>query len=304
MRIVFMGTPRFSIPALEAIRRAGHEIVAVFCQPPRLAGRGKKERKSPVHVRAEAVGLPVFCPQSLRQKKIHAQCETLRADVIVVVAYGLILPTAILQSCQRKCLNIHASLLPRWRGAAPIQRAIMAGDRKTGICIMEMEEGLDTGPILLRKAIHIGERETAAELHDRLAQVGAELIVSALDQLSVLTPVPQSKWGVTYASKINKVESPIDWSRSAQEIDCQIRGLSPFPGAWFNIGSNRIKLLASCRVNGNGKPGEVLDDALKVACGSGAVRLLGLQRQGKKPQNAKEFLRGFPIVKGSLLVNG
>ncbi|MCY4304448.1 MAG: methionyl-tRNA formyltransferase [Aestuariivita sp.] len=303
MRIVFMGTPNFSIPALDAISGAGHEIIAVFCQPPKLAGRGKKERISPVHMRAKTLGLPVFCPQSLRQKEIQIQCQSLSPDVIVVVAYGLILPKAILQSCQRKCLNIHASLLPRWRGAAPIQRAIMAGDRKTGICIMKMEEGLDTGPVLLSQVTNIGERETAAELHDRLAHMSAELIVSALERLSFLDPVPQLESGVTYAKKINKAESHIDWLRSAQEIDCQIRGLSPFPGAWFNIDANRIKLLASCKSDGKGKPGEVLDDALKVACGSGAVRLLKLQRQGKKPQNAKEFLRGFPIMKGSILVN-
>ena len=301
MRIVFMGTPDFSVPVLEALVAAGHEIACVYTQPPRRAGRGKKERPGPVHVRAEELGLEVRHPQSFRDADEVAAFASLNADIAVVVAYGLILPQAVLDAPARGCLNIHASLLPRWRGAAPIQRAIMAGDEKTGICIMQMEAGLDTGPVLLRKETAIKAEDTAQTLHDRLSVLGAKAIVEALERLDDLIPVPQPETGVSYAAKIDKAEARIDWSKSAEEIDRQIRGLSPFPGAWGEIGGERIKLLLSEFADGEGHAGEVLDDALRVACGEGAVRLIQLQRAGKAPVSAGDFLRGFPVSTGSRL---
>ncbi len=301
MRIVFMGTPEFSVPVLEALVDAGHEIVAVYCQPPRPAGRGKKERPTPVHARAEALGLEVRYPVSLREDEAQAEFAALEADVAVVVAYGLILPQAILDAPKKGCLNIHASLLPRWRGAAPIHRAIMAGDAETGVCIMQMEAGLDTGPVLLRKATEIGAEETTAQLHDRLSQMGAAAIVEALDGLDTLVPEVQPEAGATYAEKIDKAEAQVDWSAPAVEVDRKIRGLSPFPGAWCEIEGQRVKLLASRLAEGRGAAGEVLDDALTVACGEGAVQLLRLQRSGKGAQDADVFLRGFAVAKGARL---
>ena len=301
MRVIFMGTPEFSVPVLDALVQAGHEIAAVYCQPPRPAGRGKKDRPTPVHARAEALGLPVRHPTSLKSPEEQAALAALKADVAVVVAYGLILPQPILDAPRHGCLNIHASLLPRWRGAAPIHRAIMAGDAETGICIMQMEAGLDTGPVLLRQATPIGPEETTAQLHDRLSAMGADLIVQALDRLPELTPEPQPEVGVTYAAKIDKAEARVDWSRPAVEVDRQIRGLSPFPGAWTQIEGERVKLLASRLSDGQGVPGEVLDDALRVACGTGAVELLRLQRAGKAAQDRETFLRGWPIPAGTRL---
>ncbi|SHF08592.1 methionyl-tRNA formyltransferase [Ruegeria intermedia] len=301
MRVIFMGTPEFSVPVLDALVQAGHEIAAVYCQPPRPAGRGKKDRPTPVHARAEALGLPVRHPTSLKSPAEQAAFAALKADVAVVVAYGLILPQPILDAPRHGCLNIHASLLPRWRGAAPIHRAIMAGDAETGICIMQMEAGLDTGPVLLRQATPIGAEETTAQLHDRLSVMGADLIVQALDRLPELTPEPQPEVGVTYAAKIDKAEARVDWSRPAVEVDRQIRGLSPFPGAWTQIEGERVKLLASRLSDGQGVPGEVLDDALRVACGTGAVELLRLQRAGKAAQDRETFLRGWPIPAGTRL---
>ncbi|WP_170407959.1 methionyl-tRNA formyltransferase [Ruegeria arenilitoris] len=301
MRVIFMGTPEFSVPVLDALVRAGHEIAAVYCQPPRPAGRGKKDRPTPVHARAEALGLPVRHPTSLKSPEERAAFAALKADVAVVVAYGLILPQPILDAPRHGCLNIHASLLPRWRGAAPIHRAVMAGDAETGICIMQMEAGLDTGPVLLRQATPIGAEETTAQLHDRLSAMGADLIVQALDRLPELTPEPQPEVGVTYAAKIDKAEARVDWSRPAVEVDRQIRGLSPFPGAWTQIEGERVKLLASRLSDGQGVPGEVLDDALRVACGTGAVELLRLQRAGKAAQDRETFLRGWPIPAGTRL---
>ncbi|WP_170392227.1 methionyl-tRNA formyltransferase [Ruegeria arenilitoris] len=301
MRVIFMGTPEFSVPVLDALVQAGHEIAAVYCQPPRPAGRGKKDRPTPVHARAEALGLPVRHPTSLKSPEEQAAFAALKADVVVVVAYGLILPQAILDAPKHGCLNIHASLLPRWRGAAPIHRAIMAGDAETGVCIMQMEAGLDTGPVLLRQATPIGPEETTAQLHDRLSAMGADLIVQALDRLPELTPEPQPEVGVTYAAKIDKAEARVDWSRPAVEVDRQIRGLSPFPGAWTQIEGERVKLLASRLSDGQGVPGEVLDDALRVACGTGAVELLRLQRAGKAAQDRETFLRGWPIPAGTRL---
>ncbi|WP_204113172.1 methionyl-tRNA formyltransferase [Shimia biformata] len=301
MRVIFMGTPDFSVPVLEALVEAGHDIAAVYCQPPRRAGRGKKERPTPVHARALELGLEVRHPVSLKTADEQAAFTALGAEIAVVVAYGLILPQAILDAPRRGCLNIHASLLPRWRGAAPIHRAIMAGDAETGICIMQMDAGLDTGDVLLRRATPIGMTETTGALHDRLSAMGADLIVEALSRIDELALEPQSEMGVTYAKKIDKAEAQVDWTAPAQEVDAKIRGLSPFPGAWAEIGGERVKFLGSERAEGQGKPGEVLDDVLTIACGRGAVRLLRLQRAGKGAQDAETFLRGFPVAKGSVI---
>lgn len=296
MKIVFMGTPEFSVAVLEALH-ARHEIVAVYCQPPRPAGRGKADRPSPVQARAEALGLSVRHPVSLRGDAAAAEFAALNADVAVVVAYGLILPQAILDAPRLGCLNIHASLLPRWRGAAPIHRAIMAGDRETGVCIMQMEAGLDTGPVLLREALTIGAEETTAELHDRLSAVGARLIGEALEGLP-LPAVPQAAEGVTYAAKIDKAEARVDWTRPAVEVDRLIRGLSPFPGAWTEVNGERVKLLRSRKADGQGVPGQVLH-GFTIACGIGAVEITEAQREGKRPMPAAEVLRGL-ILPASL----
>lgn len=301
MRVVFMGTPDFSVPALEALVAAGHEMACVYTQPPRPAGRGKKERASPVQACAEALRLPVRHPLSLRTPEAQAEFSALGADIAVVVAYGLILPQPVLDAPAHGCLNIHASLLPRWRGAAPIHRAIMAGDAETGVCIMQMEAGLDTGPVLLRGTTPIADSDTTASLNDRLAGMGAELIVEALSRLPELVPESQPEAGVTYAQKIDKAEAAIDWTRPAVEVDRRIRGLSPFPGAWFERDGARIKVLGSTLADGGGAPGEVLDDALRVACGDGAVRLTRLQRAGKGAQDADVFLRGMPVARGTRL---
>jgi methionyl-tRNA formyltransferase len=296
MKIIFMGTPEFSVPALKALHQA-HEIVAVYCQPPRPAGRGKADRKSPVQVHAEALGLPLRHPASLRSETAATDFAALGADVAVVVAYGLILPQAVLDAPRLGCLNIHASLLPRWRGAAPIHRAIMAGDRETGVSIMQMEAGLDTGPVLLGEALEIGTEETTADLHDRLSTLGAELIVKALGRLP-LPAVPQPAAGVTYAAKIDKAEARVDWSRPAVAVDRLIRGLSPFPGAWVEVNGERVKLLRSRLVQGQGSPGQVLG-GFTIACGEGAIEVTEAQREGKRPMPAAEVLRGL-ILPGVL----
>ncbi|NOD49513.1 MULTISPECIES: methionyl-tRNA formyltransferase [unclassified Ruegeria] len=301
MRVIFMGTPDFSVPVLDALVEAGHEIAAVYCQPPRPAGRGKKDRPTPVHARAEALGLLVRHPFSLKSAEEQDAFAALNADVAVVVAYGLILPQTVLDAPKHGCLNIHASLLPRWRGAAPIHRAIMSGDAETGICIMQMEAGLDTGPVLLRQATEIESEETTAQLHDRLSILGAVLIVDALAKLPDLVPEPQPESGVTYAAKIDKSEARIDWTRPSVEVDRKIRGLSPFPGAWTEMDGERIKLLASRLAEGQGAPGEVLNQDLHVACGQGAVELLRLQRAGKGAQDRETFLRGWAIPTGTRL---
>ncbi len=296
-----MGTPEFSVPVLDALVEAGHEIAAVYCQPPRPAGRGKKDRPTPVHARAEALGLDVRHPVSLKSEDEKTAFAALNADAAVVVAYGLILPQAILDAPKHGCLNIHASLLPRWRGAAPIHRAIMAGDAQTGICIMQMEAGLDTGPVLMREATNIGAEETTSQLHDRLSAMGASLVVDALSQLETLVPTAQSDDGVTYASKIEKTEARIDWTAPGAEIDRKIRGLSPFPGAWCLYGDERLKLLSSKLAKGQGEPGAVLNDDLTIACGDGAVKITSLQRAGKGAQPREVFLRGLAIRKGERL---
>ena len=294
MKIVFMGTPDFSVPVLDALVEADHDVVAVYCQPPRPAGRGKKDRPSPVQQRAEALGLPVRHPVSLRNEAAQADFAALNADVAVVVAYGLILPQAILDAPKFGCLNIHASLLPRWRGAAPIHRAIMAGDAQTGVCIMQMEAGLDTGPVLLRDATPIGPEETTGSLHDRLSAMGAALVVSALSNLPDLVPEAQPEDGVTYAAKIDKSEARVDWTQPAVQVDRQIRGLSPFPGAWCDVNGERIKLLGARGVAGQGAPGQVLT-GFTIACGDGAVEVTRAQRAGKKAMAAQDVLKGLDL---------
>ncbi len=291
-----MGTPEFSVPVLEALVDAGHDIAAVYCQPPRPAGRGKKPRPAPVQKRAEALGLPVHHPKTLRDADAQQAFALLDAEVAVVVAYGLILPQEILDTPAQGCLNIHASLLPRWRGAAPIHRAIMAGDAMTGVCIMQMEAGLDTGPVLLRQELSIGAVETTGQLHDRLSVLGADLVIRALASLGTLTPQPQPEDGMTYAAKIDKSEARVDWNQPAPAVDRLIRGLSPFPGAWCEISGERVKLLGSVPAAGSGKPGQVLT-GFTVACGQGAVEITRVQRSGKRPMEAAELLRGLVLPK-------
>ncbi|TIM67969.1 MAG: methionyl-tRNA formyltransferase, partial [Mesorhizobium sp.] len=297
LRVIFMGTPEFSVPTLSAIAEAGHEIAAVYTQPPRAAGRrGLELTPSPVQREAERLGLEVRTPTSLKAETEQQAFAGLRADVAVVVAYGLLLPKPVLEATRLGCLNGHASLLPRWRGAAPIQRAIMAGDVETGMMVMRMEEGLDTGPVALVEKCAIGPDMTAGELHDLLMARGASLMVDALAQLGIncLTFAPQATEGVTYARKIDKSETRVDWTRPAGEVHNHIRGLSPFPGAWceVEIGGRveRLKLLRSTLSNGVGESGGILDDRLTVACGSGAVRLVEVQRAGGRPAAAQEFL--------------
>ncbi|MCF2871816.1 methionyl-tRNA formyltransferase [Octadecabacter sp. G9-8] len=295
MRIVFMGTPDFSVPVLDALVDAGHDICAVYSQPPRPAGRGKKDRASPVQSRAEALGLSVRHPVSLKTEDALADFQNLNADIAVVVAYGLILPRSILDAPTHGCLNIHASLLPRWRGAAPIHRAIMAGDAQTGVCIMQMEAGLDTGPVLLRKDTEINAGETTGELHDRLSDMGAAAIVEAIANLANLIPTPQPEDGVTYASKIDKAEARVDWSKSAVEVANLINGLSPFPGAWSDAEGERIKFLQASPVAKDIPAGQIraTSEGLCVGTGDGAVNIRDLQRAGKKPANARDVLLGW-----------
>ncbi|AXC48487.1 methionyl-tRNA formyltransferase [Paracoccus suum] len=290
MRVIVMGTPDFTVPALRALA-ARHDVVCVYSQPARPAGRGQVPRPSPVARAAEALGIEVRTPAKLRDAPAQAEFAALGADVAVVAAYGLILPQAILDAPRLGCLNIHASLLPRWRGAAPIHRAILAGDAETGVAIMQMEAGLDTGPVLAEARTTICPQDTTADLHDRLSAMGAELIVDVLDRLP-LPAVPQPAEGVTYAAKIDKAEARIDWSRPAAEVDRLIRGLSPFPGAWTMAGGERLKLLRSRVVPGSGAPGTMLD-GLKIACGTGAIEVLEAQREGKRATLAAEVLRGW-----------
>ncbi len=300
MRVVFMGTPEFSVPALEALHGDGHDIVAVYSQPPRKSGRGQQTQPTPVARKATELGLEVRTPFSFQRQADIGDFEALDADVAVVVAYGLILPQALLDAPHLGCLNIHASLLPRWRGAAPIHRAIMAGDGETGVCIMAMEAGLDTGPVLKRVITPIHPTDTTGTLHDRLSKLGAHAVCDVLPLLPMVSH-PQPQDGVTYASKINKAEARINWSRPAAEVDRQIRGLAPFPGAWFELGGERIKVLMSEVTTGSGTPGTALGDPLTIACGEGAVRLLSLQRAGKSPMDAKAFLNGFSVEAGAAL---
>jgi methionyl-tRNA formyltransferase len=298
LRVAFFGTPEFAVPTLTEILGQGHDVVAVYTQPPRPAGRGMAERKSQVHEAAERFGLSVLTPRSLRSEDEAERFAGLAPDVAVVVAYGLILPHAFLEAPQDGCLNLHASLLPRWRGAAPIARAIMAGDADTGVMVMKMEEGLDTGPVAMAERVAIGPDATAGELTERLSRLGAELMARALAALSRggLTFTPQAADGVTYAKKLDKGETRIDWSRPAAEVQNHIRGLSPDPGAWFEAdfgkGTERIKALRSTRAAVGGMPGALIGPDLTVACGSGAVRLTEVQRAGKQPAKAEAFLAG------------
>ncbi|MCH4548408.1 methionyl-tRNA formyltransferase [Rhizobium changzhiense] len=308
LRIIFMGTPEFSVPTLRLLVDAGHRIVAVYTQPPRPGGRrGLDLQKSPVHQAAELLGLPVFTPVNFKDPEERERFRGLNADVGVVVAYGLLLPEAILNGTRDGCYNGHASLLPRWRGAAPIQRAIMAGDAKTGMMVMKMDKGLDTGAVALTREVEIGPNMTAGELHDRLMLVGAKAMAEAMVKLEMndLPLTPQPEEGVLYAAKIDKAETRIDFSRDAGDVHNHIRGLAPFPGAWFELEvggkPERVKVLASELAEGQGAAGQLLTDDLVVACGSGAVRLTRLQKAGGKPLAAADFLRGTPLAAGTRL---
>ncbi|MBK5564986.1 methionyl-tRNA formyltransferase [Ensifer sp. SSB1] len=306
LRIIFMGTPEFSVPTLAALAEAGHQIVAAYTQPPRPGGRrGLDLQKSPVHQAAELLGIPVLTPLNFKDEADRQTFSDFDADVAVVVAYGLLLPEAILTGTKLGCYNGHASLLPRWRGAAPIQRAIMAGDHETGMMVMKMEKGLDTGPVALTKTVQIGETMTGGELHDRLMQIGASLMREAMAKLEAddLPLTVQAEDGVVYAQKISKAETRIDFARPSREVHDHIRGLSPFPGAWFELEiagkPERIKVLNSQPASGTGEAGTVLADSLTIACGEGAVRLTRLQRAGGKALGAADFLRGTPVAPGT-----
>ncbi|MGA7457259.1 MAG: methionyl-tRNA formyltransferase [Methyloceanibacter sp.] len=307
LRIIFMGTPDFAVPSLRAIRQAGHEVVAVYTQPPRQAGRGMALRKSPLQLNAEQAGLIVRTPERLKSAEEQARFVALDADAAIVVAYGIILPKPILDGTRHGAFNLHASLLPRWRGAAPINRAVMAGDRESGVSIMRLDEGLDTGPVCLGARVAIGRDMTAGELHDALAKSGATLLVHALSALERdrLDCRPQAENGVTYAEKIEPGETRIDWSRPAPEVHDMIRGMSPYPGAWFEVElkgrKERVRALRSTLAEISGAPSSVLDDHLTIACGERAVRLTEVQRAGKKTMTADEFLRGVPLRAGTTL---
>ncbi len=301
MRIIFMGTPEFAVPALQALGAAGHEVVCTYTQPPRPGGRrGKELTPTPVHRAAEALGIAVRHPASLKGAEAQAEFAALKADVAVVAAYGLILPQAVLDAPRLGCLNIHASILPRWRGAAPIQRAILAGDEHTGVTIMQMEAGLDTGPMLAIARTPINDK-TTGELTEELAELGAGLMVEVLSQLGTLQPAPQDDALACYAPKIDKAETRIDWSRPAIEIERQVRAFAPSPGAWFELDGERVKLLSAKLADGSGAPGEALDDEFTIACGSGAIRPVRLQRAGKPAMDRADFLRGKPVPRGTIL---
>ena len=300
MRIIFMGSPEFAVPTLNALVEAGHEVVAAYTQPPRPAGRGKGERPTAVEERAHELGIEVRDPNSLRGEAEQHAFSELDADIAVVAAYGLILPQPILDAPMLGCLNVHASLLPRWRGAAPVQRAIMAGDETTGVTVMQMEAGLDTGPMLLKRAVEIATKN-AAQLTEELARLGASMMVEVLADLPRFEPIPQPDEGVTYAAKISKDEARIDWSRPAAGLVRHVQGLAPFPGAWFEHEDERIKVLAAEAVEGGSTPGEVMDDQLAIACESGAIRPTLVQRAGKGAMTAEELLRGFAIPRGTIL---
>ncbi len=304
LRLVFMGTPEFAVPTFAAIVGDRYKVVAVYTRPPRPAGRGMSVQASPIAHEAERFGLPVFSPKTLRETSAVDAMRAHHADAAVVVAYGLILPKPILDLFPLGCFNLHASLLPRWRGAAPIHRAILAGDRETGVMVMKMDEGLDTGPIAMTERVSIGPDATAGDLHNELARLGAGFMLRALAALEKgdLRLTPQPAAGATYANKIEKSETRIDWSRSWNKVHDHCRGLSPFPGAWFEYpNAGRIKVLRTTKASGAGEPGRVLDDDLTIACGEGAIRLLELQRSGRQPMRADEFLRGTPIPRASIL---
>lgn len=300
MRIVFMGTPAFAVPTLVALHEAGHEIVAAYTQPPRPAGRGKQLQPSPVQQAAEALGIEVRHPETLRDMEAHADFLSLEPEVAVVAAYGLMLPQPILTGPRHGCLNVHGSLLPRWRGAAPVQRAILAGDHVTGVTIMQMERGLDTGPMLATARVPI-EDKTSGELHAELAEIGARLMVETLAQLDQLKAEPQPELGATYAAKVDKAETRIEWTRPAELIEREVRAFAPFPGSWLELDGERIKLLKARVIGVNGAPGTVLDEEFTVACGDAAIRPLTVQRAGKPAMGVAEFLRGKPVAVGTVL---
>ena len=304
LRLAFMGTPDFSVPTLQALAEAGHEIVGVYTQPPRPAGRGQRERLSPVHSFALEQGWPVFTPGKLKDSGEQAAFVGLDLDAAVVVAYGLILPKAILDAPRLGCFNVHASLLPRWRGAAPIQRAILAGDKESGVSIMAMAEGLDTGPVYSEVRTPITDTTTASDLHDRLAVLGAAALVETLDRLlrePDWAPVPQDPDGVTYAAKLTKEEGRMDWRAPAAALERRLRAFTPWPGGWFDLNDEKVKIIEAECALGSGAPGTVLDENLTIACGEGALRLTKIQRAGKRAMAAEEFLRGYDLPKGTLL---
>jgi methionyl-tRNA formyltransferase len=303
LRLVFMGTPDFAVPTLAELVGRGHEVAAVYTRAPKPAGRGMEMQPTPVEREARRFGIPVLTPKSLRSVEAEAQFRAHGADAAVVVAYGLILPRPILDAPRLGCFNMHASALPRWRGAAPINRAIMAGDAATAVMVMRMEEGLDTGPVAMAERVAIGPDMTAGDLHDELARLGADLMTRALAALEkdALVVTPQAADGVTYATKISKAETRIDWGKAWQEVHDHCRGLSPFPGAWCEIGGERAKVLRTTRGEGSGAPGTVLDDKLTIACRDGAIRVIELQRAGKHAMRADEFLRGTPVAAGTVL---
>jgi methionyl-tRNA formyltransferase len=303
MRLAFLGTPQFAVASLAALIEAGHEIACVYSQPPRPRGRGQALQPSPVQAFAELKGLPIRTPASMKAPEEIAAFRALNLDAAVVVAFGQILLREVLEAPRLGCFNLHASLLPRWRGAAPIQRAIMAGDHVTGVQVMRMTEGLDEGPIVEGQSVRIDALDTAATLQERLAEVGAQLLPEALAGVAngTMKETPQPKDGVTYAKKIKPAEARIDWSRTNHEVDCHIRGLSPFPGAWFEVGGVRVKALLSQAGELDGPAGEVLDEQLLIGCGEGSVRILRAQREGKGAQDAADFVRGFPLAPGAKL---
>jgi len=301
MRIVFMGTPAFAVPTLAALAEAGHELVAAYTQPPRRAGRGKHMQPSAVQLEAERRGIPVRCPRSLRGTEAQAELAAFAPDIAVIAAYGLMLPQAVLDIPAQGCLNVHASLLPKWRGAAPIQRAIIADDPVTGVTIMRMEAGLDTGPMLATARTPV-EDKTAGELAAELAEIGARLMAETLHALPTTGAVAQDDLEATYAPKIDKAEARIDWTGDAEAIERQVRGLAPFPGAWFELDGERVKVLKAQVVAREGKPGTTLDDALTVACGYAALRPVRVQRAGKPAMDTAEFLRGKPIPAGTVIL--
>ena len=304
LRLIFMGTPDFAVPTLVELVGGGHEVVAVYTRAPRPAGRGLAEKASPVAAQAARFGIPIFTPKTLRESGAVAVTQSQGAAAAVVVAYGLILPKPVLEAFPLGCFNLHASLLPRWRGAAPIQRAVMAGDRETGVTVMKMDEGLDTGPIAMERRVSIGPDATTGDVHDELARVGAGLMLVALGALErgSLQLRPQPAVGATYATKIEKAETRVDWNRPWQQVHNHCRGLSPFPGAWCEFpGAGRVKILRTTDASGGGPAGSVLDDKLTIACATGAVRIVQLQRAGRQPMSTDEFLRGTPVAPGTTL---
>ena len=298
MRIIFMGSPDFAVPSLDALVGAGHDIVAAYCQPPRPAGRGKVERKTAVHERADALGIAVRTPNTLRSPEAQGEFAALNADLAVVAAYGLILPAPILEAPRGGCINVHASLLPRWRGAAPIQRAILAGDELTGVTIMRMDEGLDTGPILLQRELAVGDKN-AGQVTDELAKLGAAALLEWIDHPTA--PQAQPETATTYAAKVDNAETRVDWTQSAEQVVRRVRAFSPHPGAWFEANGERVKLLDAVADGASGAAGTVLSDGLVIACGSGAIRPLKVQRAGRGAMSPEELLRGFAIPPGTIL---